>query len=222
MRDALASCDMGAVIRAFRMHPFHRHEISQEIVAGWGNISDEINSLKKLTHWAQVLRIPAELLWFRMPNTPPTPDDSPATAQPGEHDAQEQEPKWQSVQAEQGRILLPVLVDGRLLLMPLEQAPDAWRWKSWLSNGDPARISFGWTQAGSLEALEDAVTHSLADRRGFMEFAGSVLVGLAEDWMATERNVQRVIRVRERMPYKKGHPHMQALDEQLAPLSQTQ
>lgn len=59
-------------------------------------------------------------------------------------------------------------------------------WPAWLPDGDPVSIGFGWTQAGSLAALEDALEHALADRRGFMMVLGSSLVSLAEDWLNLE------------------------------------
>jgi tetratricopeptide (TPR) repeat protein len=59
-------------------------------------------------------------------------------------------------------------------------------WPSWLPDGDPIRTSFGWTQAGSLAALEDALEHALMDRRGFMKITGASLFGLTEEWLNIE------------------------------------
>jgi tetratricopeptide (TPR) repeat protein len=59
-------------------------------------------------------------------------------------------------------------------------------WPQWLPTGDPVRASYGWTQAGSLEALEDAVKHAAVDRRGFMVLLGTEMVTLAEDWLEVE------------------------------------
>lgn len=39
MRDALATCDMGAVMRAFRTHPFHGRPIPQQTAAAWVGIT---------------------------------------------------------------------------------------------------------------------------------------------------------------------------------------
>jgi transcriptional regulator with XRE-family HTH domain len=113
---------MGAVIRAYRAHPFHGTDIPQEIVANWGNISqsrlshiengEEIDSLKKLSHWAQILRIPPELLWFRTPNTSVHSNGISTAAQPDERGAEKLEPRVDY--AEQ----------GRTLLLPPSQAPD--------------------------------------------------------------------------------------------------
>jgi tetratricopeptide (TPR) repeat protein len=59
-------------------------------------------------------------------------------------------------------------------------------WPLWLPDGDPIRTSFGWTQAGSLDALRDALEHALMDRRGFMKITGATLLGLTEEWLNVE------------------------------------
>ncbi len=77
LRDALGSWHMGAVISAYRNHPFHGCVLRQEIVAGWMGITQAqlsrienglaITDLGKLIHWATTLSIPAHLLWFQLP-----------------------------------------------------------------------------------------------------------------------------------------------------------
>ncbi|TMK53781.1 MAG: helix-turn-helix transcriptional regulator [Actinobacteria bacterium] len=77
MRDALATWHMGRVIAAYRDHPFHGRPLAQEIVAGWAGITQAqlsriesgppVKDLDKLTEWARALRIPASLLWFKLP-----------------------------------------------------------------------------------------------------------------------------------------------------------
>lgn len=59
-------------------------------------------------------------------------------------------------------------------------------WPQWLPDGDPIRISFGWTQLGGIEALADALEYAMADRRAFMKVLGAPLVGLADSWLAIE------------------------------------
>jgi transcriptional regulator with XRE-family HTH domain len=79
IRDALARRHMGLVVRAFRTHPGHGQKgVSQEIAAGWAGITQAqlsriengapILHLDRLLQWAQTLRIPAEYLWFSLPN----------------------------------------------------------------------------------------------------------------------------------------------------------
>jgi hypothetical protein len=77
MRDALASWHMGRVIAAYRTHPFHGRPLSQEIVGSWASLSQvqlsriehgsAIKHLDRLVAWAETLRIPEHLLWFKLP-----------------------------------------------------------------------------------------------------------------------------------------------------------
>src|SRR5256886_11160917 len=77
MRDALASWHMGSVIAAYRTHPFHGRPLSQEIVGNWADLSQvqlsriehgpAIKHLDRLVAWAETLRIPEHLLWFKLP-----------------------------------------------------------------------------------------------------------------------------------------------------------
>lgn len=84
IRDALASWHMGRVIAAYRTHPIHRRQLSQELVGSWvgrtqAQISriengPSIKDLDRLTLWARTLRIPAPLLWFKLPEDRPDAD----------------------------------------------------------------------------------------------------------------------------------------------------
>jgi transcriptional regulator with XRE-family HTH domain len=78
MQAALSDRHMGRVVRAFRRHLHHgRPSISQASVASWAGITQAqlsrvengppIVHLDRLTHWAEILGIPAEYLWFRLP-----------------------------------------------------------------------------------------------------------------------------------------------------------
>lgn len=85
MRDALASRDMGIVLRAYRHHPAHgRKPLPQTDVVRWLNITqgqlsrieagrNRVRDLDKLVHFARRLRIPAELLWFDVGEPDPEP-----------------------------------------------------------------------------------------------------------------------------------------------------
>ncbi|MGW4240931.1 XRE family transcriptional regulator [Nocardia sp. NPDC004722] len=78
MHDALATWHMGRVIFTYRTHPFHGRPLGQELVASWlkltqGQLSRLENGtapeqLSKLRYWAETLKIPSELLWFKLPN----------------------------------------------------------------------------------------------------------------------------------------------------------
>src|SRR3954467_7474713 len=117
MREALAACDMGKVMRAFRTHPFHGRDISQDVAAGWVGVTqprlskiengDRLTNITKLMHWAHALRIPADLLWFRMPSASPGPSGVPAVMR-------QDEPRALPVHTKTviGSVLLPVVVAG--------------------------------------------------------------------------------------------------------------
>lgn len=77
---ALREKDMGAVISAYRHHPIHGHRpLSQSVVAGWLGITQgqlsriesgrsRVRNIDTLVRYAQVLRIPPDLLWFSVPH----------------------------------------------------------------------------------------------------------------------------------------------------------
>ena len=77
MRVALDSWHFGRVLSAYRTHPFHGRVLSQESVAGWLSLTQAQLSriengrapeeLSKLIHWATVLGVPSDLLWFKLP-----------------------------------------------------------------------------------------------------------------------------------------------------------
>jgi transcriptional regulator with XRE-family HTH domain len=87
MRHALRSKNIGDVIRNWRHHPAHGPQpVSQAELAGWlgitqGQLSriengrNRVRDLDKLNHYARVLDVPSELLWFEIddPEPPPVP-----------------------------------------------------------------------------------------------------------------------------------------------------
>ncbi|MFI6168947.1 XRE family transcriptional regulator [Nocardia sp. NPDC051052] len=78
IRDALATWHMGRVIFAYRMHPYHGRPLPQEVVGSWLDLTQAQLSriekgaapeqFSKLVRWAQILRIPGNLLWFKLPD----------------------------------------------------------------------------------------------------------------------------------------------------------
>jgi tetratricopeptide (TPR) repeat protein len=81
-RDAFNAQHMGHVARAYRRHPLNvanygRDGIPQELLGDWLGLTQAqvsriengppIRNLDTLTHWARTLRIPPELLWFKLP-----------------------------------------------------------------------------------------------------------------------------------------------------------
>lgn len=79
MQEALASWHMGRVIYAFRTHPYHVRPLAQDLVADWMGITqtqlsriengEAMHDLRKLIQWAYTLRVPDDLLWFRLPHS---------------------------------------------------------------------------------------------------------------------------------------------------------
>ncbi|MGH7868997.1 MAG: hypothetical protein ACREP9_15515, partial [Candidatus Dormibacteraceae bacterium] len=77
VRDALATWHMGRVIHAYRTHPYHGKPLPQAVVGNWFGLTQTQLSriekgkppeeLSKLIRWAQLLGIPGELLWFKLP-----------------------------------------------------------------------------------------------------------------------------------------------------------
>ncbi|MGV9822971.1 hypothetical protein [Nocardia xishanensis] len=86
---------MGKVIAAYRTHRAHPGPISQTRLASWLGITQgqlsrietgpPVAHLDRLTEWARLLAIPANLLWFKLPGPQPrTPPNAPAsTPAPG-------------------------------------------------------------------------------------------------------------------------------------------
>jgi hypothetical protein len=78
LRDALVrDRHIGRAVRAYRRHPFHgRRPIPQDVAARWLSISQTqlariergrpLADLNRLMQWAKILRIPQELLWFKL------------------------------------------------------------------------------------------------------------------------------------------------------------
>lgn len=93
MQDAVESWHIGRVIQAYRTHPWHPRPLSQGTVAAWIGLTQTqlsriengppTQDLTKLIQWARVLRIPARLLWFKLPTDPAAVEPTPAaTPQP--------------------------------------------------------------------------------------------------------------------------------------------
>ncbi|MDV7219164.1 helix-turn-helix domain-containing protein [Streptomyces prunicolor] len=122
MREALASWHMGHVFYAYRSNPWHGRVLSQEAMASWLDLTQaqlsRIESgkppqdLGKLMRWAHSLKIPADLLWFKLPEIERATVTAVVTARP-----EELAPKSQEALAGG---LLPVVVNGRTVLVPVD------------------------------------------------------------------------------------------------------
>lgn len=127
MQAAFQACDMGLVMRAFRCHPYHGRDIPQEVAAGWVGLSQSgLSRIErgehpfteaKLMRWAHVLGIPEHLVWFAVSGSRPRSIAGPAEREEAAGSA--------VATGYSGSLLLPVLVDGRPVLVPLTAATAA-------------------------------------------------------------------------------------------------
>lgn len=115
LREALASWHMGRVFYAYRTHPWHSRVVSQEGLAGWLGLtqaqlsriesaSTAPQDLGKLMSWAHSLRIPGDLLWFKLPS---------------EKSAEAAEVSPAVTARSTGDAVLPVVVNGRPVFVPV-------------------------------------------------------------------------------------------------------
>jgi hypothetical protein len=137
--EAFAAQHIGRVSRAYRTHPHHYAiygpgGISQTLLGQWLGLRQPqisrietgppIRSLDTLAYWAQLLKIPPNLLWFDMPGQTRAvvltqrPDEviRPVSAEENYRDTVPLPALLPPAQ----RILLPLVVDGQSLWLPLE------------------------------------------------------------------------------------------------------
>jgi transcriptional regulator with XRE-family HTH domain len=144
MRDALATWHLGRVIFAYRTHPWHPRPLSQETVGNWLGLTQAQLSriengrapeeLTKLVCWAQILGIPGELLWFKLPD-----EADLGTPAPGELSQ---------------RLTLPILLHGRSVLLPIDT-------QAARESGLDGLLD---ELAGGQHALSDSLAHALPTR----------------------------------------------------------
>lgn len=93
IHQAAAHRDMGALLYAYRAHPAHGHRpLPQAVVSNWIGVTqsqlsrlesgrNRVRELDKLEHYARVLGMPADVLWFELPSEtseqPSQPDEAP-------------------------------------------------------------------------------------------------------------------------------------------------
>ena len=93
LKEAFATWHIGNVIRSYRHHPFHGpRPLAQELVGRWLGLTQaqvsrieqgqQIKDLDRLIRWAQILHIPGEYLWFKLPGQQCTDKPEAALASP--------------------------------------------------------------------------------------------------------------------------------------------
>ncbi|MGH3656440.1 MAG: hypothetical protein ACRDUA_07255, partial [Micromonosporaceae bacterium] len=170
--EAFAARHMGRVSRAYRTHPHHYavygpYGISQTLLGQWLNLRQPqvsryetgpaLQLLDTLQHWARVLRIPPELLWFRLPE-----DTTPLTGT-------ETNGNGLAVQRHTGRVTPagPPATRGATSERTAETEPD------------PVLVT-PWNHRGTVEvAILLSSGGGRVKRRGFLALAGPALTAPA-------------------------------------------
>ncbi|MGQ0775889.1 MAG: hypothetical protein ACT4NY_15960 [Pseudonocardiales bacterium] len=182
--EAFAARHMGRVARAYRTHPYHYavyglDGISQTLLGQWLGLRQPqvsrfetghaIQHLDTLQHWARVMRIPAELLWFDMPGQ----TRAPTTVQPAAT-----------------ALLIPVS-NGVHALPPGSQSNGA-QPASHVehehtddSKHDPILVA-PWNHRGTVEAVVVLSGGVRVKRRVFLSLTGPALTAPAHQWLIHE------------------------------------
>jgi hypothetical protein len=179
-REAFAARHMGRVSRVYLMHPHHHevygpHGISQTLLGQWLGLRQPQVSrfengpprqlLDTLQHWARTMQIPAELLWFRMPD-----DDTPlTTADPAPHNH------------------VTPCSNGWVPLPAARQAHGAQPGPA--TSDDPERdpvLTAPWNHRGTVEAVVVLSGGVRVKRRVFVSLVGPALTAPAHQWLIHE------------------------------------
>jgi len=181
--EAFAAQHMGRVSRAYRAHPYHYPVyglggLSQTLLGSWLGLSQAqvsrfetgppLQHLDTLRHWAQVMRIPQELLWFRLP----AQTTAPAVAEPA------------------GSPLVVCRSNG--LLVPAGSQTTGGQ-PLWHPNGertgDPEHdlvLTAPWDHRGTVEVAVLLSGGGRVKRRVFISLTGPALTAPAHQWLIHE------------------------------------
>ena len=182
-KEAFAAQHIGRVFRAYRTHPHHYavygpDGISQTLLGHWLGLRQPqvskietgppIPHLDRLQHWARVLRIPAELLWFRLPED----KAELAVAEPAAND-----------------LALPT--SNGALELPGAQSTGAQPGADTNSEHmddpehDPVLVA-PWNHRGTVEAAVVLSGGGWVKRRVFLALTGPALTAPAHQWLVHE------------------------------------
>jgi hypothetical protein len=175
--EAFAAQHMGWIARAYRTHPHHHAVygpggISQTLLGQWVGLHQAHLSrfetgpaaqhLDTLRHWARVLRIPPELLWFDLPGhkRPPRAAGSPIPDLPAP--------------VSNGRLAVPA---GLQANGDHECTDDP--------QLDPILVA-PWNHRGTVDAVVVLSGGDQVKRRVFLSLTGTVLTAPAHQWLVHE------------------------------------
>jgi hypothetical protein len=175
--EAFAAQHMGWVSRAYRAHPYHYAVygpggISQTLLGQWVGLRQPHLSrfetgpptqhLDTLRHWARVLRIPAELLWFDLPGQRrhPRAAGSPASD-------------------------LPTPVFNGRLAAPAGPPNDGEHEHTDDLQHDPLLVA-AWNHRGTVDAVVQLSGGDQVKRRAFLSLTGTALTAPAHQWLVHE------------------------------------
>ncbi|MGH4007824.1 MAG: hypothetical protein ACRDTH_06625 [Pseudonocardiaceae bacterium] len=184
-RDAFAAQHIGRIARVYRTHRYHYAVygpggISQTLLGQWLGLRQPqisrieggapIRNLDTLVYWARVLRIPAELLWFNLPDDKRQLAIREPAAKPLAESTSNDAPELQARPQSHG---VPPASDTSD-----EHADDPER--------DPV-LSAPWNHRGTVKV---AVVLSGGDgrvkRRAFLSLTGPALTAPAHQWLVHE------------------------------------
>jgi hypothetical protein len=127
-KQAFAAQHIGWISRAYRLHPYHHAAygpggITQTVLGQWLGLRQPhvsrietgppIRHLDTLRHWVRVLRVPAELLWFRLPPEEHRAATTEVPEPPAEHaEEPERDPVLSAPWSHRGTVEVAVGLSG--------------------------------------------------------------------------------------------------------------
>ncbi|MGH3795850.1 MAG: hypothetical protein ACRDSP_13280 [Pseudonocardiaceae bacterium] len=182
--EAFTARHMGRISRVYRMHPDHQAVygpggISQTLLGQWLGLRQPqisrfengppLQLLDTLQHWARTLRIPAQLLWFRLPEDA----GQIALAEPAQHD--------HDTPSSNGLVPPPTVRQ----LNPVQPDPEPSSMPADDPEHDPVHVA-PWNHRGTVEAVVVLSGGDRVKRRVFLSLTGPALTAPAHQWLIHE------------------------------------
>jgi hypothetical protein len=180
-KEAFAARHIGRVLRAYRTHPHHYavygpDGISQTLLGQWLGLRQpqvsrietgrQIRDLDVLVYWAQVLKIPPRLLWFRLPEDKKGQATAePTVSNPSHSNGLPEPPEAPSNSVKSG------------------QPPSSEHTAD--PEHDPVLIA-PWNHRGTVDAVVMLSGGGWVKRRTFLVLTGPALTAPAHQWLVHE------------------------------------